>query len=876
MAEFDGSPALELEALHTRARLAVQAGRGQGALAFPDLDAACRALLARAAPPPPSAPAGPGPDILYLVTEIYPAGGHRLVLEQMIRARPGAHHAVAFTGLLHDRPRFGAARMAALGVPIFAPDPADTLWDKWMALRAHIAARPPGRIVLLHHSEDVIATLLAQELEPLYGANLLFLRHADTVASLGADLAGATHLAVRPAQAEALLARWPGLRVAHLPLVYDPEAPPPALVAEMPLVLARPHTQTGRRYRARRATRAALRRMVWSLRRTRHGVNRARPARRRRPPDLSGAPVTATCGTEHKFRRAGAVALPATIVALLRAGVRRHVHIGPATAALRAACHAALEAAGIPRKRLRFLGEVPSLADALRLQNVTLFLGSFPEGGALSRAEAAWLGVPIALCVPPDSEGVPRYLVGPDFAPTEVLTWRDPADLAAQLRTGFGPERRECLSRAALDWYEADLSPHRFATALAAVFDGLPPPVTALATGPVSRGETAETPGIRPAPVQSWLTETRPLLTRAGDAPGAAVAVPPCEVRVARPSVVAHEHIAQPGQIWHLPPLETICWPDAIAVGGGDGLITGQGGWYDPGLDGVDPEVIRLRDPGPVTALSGAQVTLRRGAPAQGPGLDRAILGTGCYSHNYFHFLLEVLPRVRLAATRAPADTPVVIEDDLPPQCEQALRLALPRHPLIRVRRGQSVRVRRLYAAGMGSVVNDLVAPTDCPPVAALRYHPEVIAGLREMARIGQGGDAPERLFLWREFSSRRLRNARALRARLEGLGFSVVDTAQLSFADQIRLMARARIIVAQSGAQLANLAFAPPGCRVIVLFSDAPGINFRLWSALGALIGQEVINIAGTRVGRLERGIHADFNLPETEILPFLDRAPP
>ena len=171
--ELDGieiSPAVALEALYTRVAVAVNQHRGTGALALPELDAASRALLGAASLPPlPEPVPDMQVDALYLATEIYPAGGHRILLEQLIRSRPQDRHKVVFTGLLNNTRAFGVARMEDYGVPVFNTDARDILWDKWMALRAHVAACAPERIFLLHHSEDILAASCGYGPQPWCG-----------------------------------------------------------------------------------------------------------------------------------------------------------------------------------------------------------------------------------------------------------------------------------------------------------------------------------------------------------------------------------------------------------------------------------------------------------------------------------------------------------------------------------------------------------------------------------------------------------------------------------------------------------------------------------------------------------------------------------
>ena len=866
--ELDGieiSPAVALEALYTRVAVAVNQHRGTGALALPELDAASRALLGVASLPPlPEPVPDMQVDALYLATEIYPAGGHRILLEQLIRSRPQDRHKVVFTGLLNNTRAFGVARMEDYGVPVFNTDARDILWDKWMALRAHVAACAPERIFLLHHSEDILAALLAQEFAQTYGRRLIFVRHADTVPSLGADILSATHLAIRPAQAQALKAQFPELALHSVPLCFDPQLTPLRLVAEMPVALTRQHLAVPRRTRLRTQTRQALRLAVWKGRRTKFAILNWRAKQCPLPPPDSLPLVTATCGTEHKFQLEGNFALPAVIVAVLKAGARRHVHIGPASVAMRNACLIAMDEAGLPRNRLYFSGEVPSVADVLRVRRVTLFLGSFPVGGALSRAEAAWAGVPIALLRPPT--GSHPYLAGMDFAPEAALCWSDLDDLIDQIGH-WTPTQHQRLSASALLWYNSKLSPEAFSVAVDALIADLPTLPRSAGRNRCPALEVTKKETLAEVPVR-WIEETRPLVCRTPPDQISSIAYPQCQVTVNRPRVVALDHIAPPAQRWDLASVETVCWPQARVVGGADGHITRDGAWYDPGLEDLDPDMIALRDPGPVQQLVNGEVCLRRGE--QCGALEAAVLGTGCYSHNYYHFLLEVLPRIRAAARIAPEYTPILTEDDLPTQCYQVLRMVLPYHPVIRLKRGQTVAVDRLYTSGMGTVVNDLKVASTVPPVSALRYHPDLVAELAQLGVIGRGSDGPKRLFLWRFSRTRIMRNAVALRNMMVAQGFTVVDTVGMPFADQIRLMAGAECIVAQSGAHLTNLVFAPNECRVIALFSNAPGINFRLWSALGQLSNLSVINIAGEQADQTEN-IHADFTIPEALLRPLI-----
>src|SRR5690606_3425917 len=132
-----------------------------------------------------------------------------------------------------------------------------------------------------------------------------------------------------------------------------------------------------------------------------------------------------------------------------------------------------------------------------------------------------------------------------------------------------------------------------------------------------------------------------------------------------------------------------------------------------------------------------------------------------------------------------------------------------------------------------------------------------------------------QRLYLHRVSKVRRLLNAEEISTALVKRDFKLMRCETLSFSHQIGLFSEAPgDIVAQSGAHLANILFAPQGTRVFALFSNAPGTNFYIWSALGALLGHEVINIAGWRIigsapGRAPK-VHEAFTVPLSLVTPF------
>lgn len=96
---------------------------------------------------------------------------------------------------------------------------------------------------------------------------------------------------------------------------------------------------------------------------------------------------------------------------------------------------------------------------------------------------------------------------------------------------------------------------------------------------------------------------------------------------------------------------------------------------------------------------------------------------------------------------------------------------------------------------------------------------------------------SPQKLFLARPATSRRSHNQRDLTARLDQYGFVEVETGELRAVEQARLLRDAKVVVAPSGAALANLIFAQPGTRVVVYGTAGS----RMWERLGTELGLRV-----------------------------------
>lgn len=208
----------------------------------------------------------------------------------------------------------------------------------------------------------------------------------------------------------------------------------------------------------------------------------------------------------------------------------------------------------------------------------------------------------------------------------------------------------------------------------------------------------------------------------------------------------------------------------------------------------------------------------RRTEPEHFDGTLAVLAGRA--GHNFFHFVMDALPRLGILATALPDVRPdAYFVDGETGWHRQLLELlGLDTMPLLHPRRGLAVRAERLLVPSLPN--NSSIAS------------PETTAWLREHLPPKETTGLPERLYITRGTTkrTRRMDHEDAVVEMLARHGFVRFDPGTVSVQEQIDHFAAARVIVAPHGAALTNLNFCRPGVRVLELFA-ADYINPAYWS---------------------------------------------
>ena len=192
--------------------------------------------------------------------------------------------------------------------------------------------------------------------------------------------------------------------------------------------------------------------------------------------------------------------------------------------------------------------------------------------------------------------------------------------------------------------------------------------------------------------------------------------------------------------------------------------------------------------------------------------------------HNYYHFLMDALPRIHLLRLANFGDEPgaYVVDARSGWQRELLERAGVAPERTIDPARTRHLQAERLLAASV--------------PGGAWKDPRWVADWLGSLFADVAPGDR-ERIYLSRGTTllTRRVRNEDEVTARLARLGFETVVNERLSVAEQAGLYKGARVIVAPHGAGLSNLVFCRPGTTVIEIFSPQ-WLNLAFWKLAAQL----------------------------------------
>ncbi len=190
---------------------------------------------------------------------------------------------------------------------------------------------------------------------------------------------------------------------------------------------------------------------------------------------------------------------------------------------------------------------------------------------------------------------------------------------------------------------------------------------------------------------------------------------------------------------------------------------------------------------------------------------------TASNQHIYWHWLLDIMPRLLMLEEMEKMPSSLFIQTKLPFQHEMLGYLGiLPKCKIIDCEKTPMI------------AASALLVP--CHQIMEGREFPKwVCQGLRKKflpfsqpSKAGSSG----RVYISRAGASqRRISNEKQLLPILRDYGFHVVRLEELTFKEQVGLFSSAEVVVAPNGSGLANLVFSSKGTTVIEIFPKIPHV---------------------------------------------------
>ncbi len=239
-----------------------------------------------------------------------------------------------------------------------------------------------------------------------------------------------------------------------------------------------------------------------------------------------------------------------------------------------------------------------------------------------------------------------------------------------------------------------------------------------------------------------------------------------------------------------------------------------------------------------------------------------SLLGKFSNSGNYYHWVHDGLLRLHGAEQHLPRGVKYLVPPTLREfQRETLSMLGLCEEQLVSFCGDEVWECERLWLASL-------------PPSGA--ELPDAVTWLRERVCSATSTPSPEpnrRLYISRRRATHaRVVNEDVLVQVLEGHGFEIIETEDMSFAEQVRLFSQAESIVAPHGAGQTNMLFASARCKNLELLEPrwaSDGHAYVFW-ALAETLGQRFRYVVAESVENPNSPGRANLYVPPA----VLDRA--
>lgn len=225
--------------------------------------------------------------------------------------------------------------------------------------------------------------------------------------------------------------------------------------------------------------------------------------------------------------------------------------------------------------------------------------------------------------------------------------------------------------------------------------------------------------------------------------------------------------------------------------------------------------------------------------------IEEAIFLSNRADENWFHLLLDTLPRYLFLKNLSPS-IPVLIREDLPATTREFLHKILER-PIIELTPNSRLKIKKLhFIAARSTCFDSLTHEVD----AQVKFSPKVIHQLVEwiQASLKDSLDLGplELAFFKRNSRQRRILDTSKIEGVAKSENLEIIEDNEDLYRNQVAIFSKLKMGVIPGGAMLANMVFMKPGSTILCLKSSRQA-DLELWKKLAEAVGLNYFEVTGT-----------------------------
>ena len=245
--------------------------------------------------------------------------------------------------------------------------------------------------------------------------------------------------------------------------------------------------------------------------------------------------------------------------------------------------------------------------------------------------------------------------------------------------------------------------------------------------------------------------------------------------------------------------------------------------------------------------------------------LERGVLISCEHDVNYFHWLVECIPKLLyLDSLDLFTDYPLIISRGLHPNLRRALDLVnVNERPIIEVAKNQIYSVRDLiYISDLSRIKDRSLGKGDVP--ISKKWLNQLVEKMLETVNTASRKEF-KKIFVTRRSEFRKLTNFRQIEKKMHDEGFQVILPEEYTFDEQVEIFANARVIFLPTGAACTNLLFCKPGTQARIFNPTHPNTNPYIFNQIANVSGVELKFLLGQRKYQLigAYGFHDNYEIP-------------